>query len=100
MTNGYHVVRWRGSCGRRGARSILRRFILLGIYTGSRSSVILGLTWAQIDLERGVMLRQPKGEIEQQTKRTPPVRLGRRILAHLRHWWRRQGQVGSLCLSL
>src|SRR5262249_33250326 len=58
------------------------------IYTGSRSKNVLGLRWDQIDLEAGVMRRRPYGVPEQTTKRAPPVRLGRRILAHLRRWKR------------
>src|SRR5262249_28878372 len=62
----------------------LKRFILLGLYTGSRSGVILSLEWSWIDLERGVMRRRARGQAEASTKRTPPVRLGRKILSFLR----------------
>jgi integrase len=74
----------------REARRIphLARFILLGLYTGSRSNVLLALQWNWLDLERGVMLRRAPGARESKQKRTPPVRLGRRILAHLRRWRR------------
>jgi integrase len=65
----------------------LARFILLGLYTGSRSGVLLSLEWKWLDLSRGVMLRRAPGETESK-KRTPPVRLGSRILAHLRRWRR------------
>jgi integrase len=68
----------------------LARFILLGLYTGSRSSVILSLQWSWIDLNGKVMLRRAPGTPESK-KRTPPVRLGRRILAHLRRWRRLDG---------
>ena len=64
---------------------------MLGLYTGSRLSVILGLTWDQIDLDAGVMYRRPSGKAEDKRKRTPPVRLGRRILTHLRRWQRLDG---------
>lgn len=66
----------------------LARFILLGLYTGSRSGVILALKWEQIDLARGVMHRRRAGKTEDARKRTPPVRLGNRILSHLRRWRR------------
>ena len=66
----------------------LKRFILIGIYTGSRSRNILGLRWDQIDLVSGVMRRRPYGQPERATKRAPPVRLGKRILTHLRRWRR------------
>jgi len=66
----------------------LRRFILIAIYTGSRSKNILGLHWNMVDLNGGTMRRRPYGASETKTKRAPPVRLGRRILAHLRRWRR------------
>lgn len=76
----------------------LRRFILLGLYTGTRTGALLSLTWDQIDLERGVMRRRAAGTAEDSRKRTPPVRLGKRILAHLRRWHRLDdGKVTYLC---
>jgi integrase len=51
----------------------LARFILLGLYTGSRSGVILGLTWDQIDIGAGVMYRRAAGKAEDKRKRSPPV---------------------------
>lgn len=66
----------------------LRRFILLGLYTGSRSGVILALQWSQIDLAQGVMARTAPGTAADKRKRAPIVRLGKRILAHLRRWRR------------
>jgi integrase len=52
----------------------LRRFILLGLYTGSRSKNLLGLTWAQIDINAATMHRRPYGAREHAKKRSPPVR--------------------------
>ena len=66
----------------------LRRFILLGVYTGSRSGVLMGLQWGWIDFVNGVMARRAPGTSETKNKRTPRVRLGSRILAHLRRWRR------------
>jgi integrase len=66
----------------------LARFILLGLYTGSRSGVLLGLEWSWVDLNSGTMRRRAPGKAESKTKRTPRVRLGSRILAHLRRWRR------------
>jgi len=66
----------------------LKRFILIGIYTGSRSKNILGLRWDMLDLNGGTMRRRPYGVAESKMKRAPPVRLGKRILAHLRRWRR------------
>jgi len=76
----------------------LRRFILLAYYTGSRPGVVLGLLWEQIDLSQGVMSRIAPGEAADAKKRAPPVRLGKRILAHLRRWRRLDnGTVSYLC---
>lgn len=74
----------------RGARRVphLTRFILLGLYTGSRAGVLLALRWDWIDLDRGVMHRRAPGEADHALKRRPPVRLGWRILTHLRRWQR------------
>jgi integrase len=72
-------------------RPHLARLILLGLYTGSRLHVMLTLRWDWIDFSRGVMLRREPGMAESKQKRTPPVRLGRRILAHLRRWRRLDG---------
>ncbi len=45
----------------------------------------MNLQWSWIDLDQGVMRRREQGETETK-KRTPPVRLGRKILVHLRRW--------------
>ncbi len=57
----------------------LRRMILLGLHTGSRPGVIMALRWDQIDLHAGVMHRLPHGVRDDAKKRSPPVRLGRKI---------------------
>lgn len=76
----------------------LRRFILLGLYTGSRSGVLLRLQWDQIDLSSGVMARRAPGEAEDARKRAPRIRLGKRILSHLRRWRRLdRPEIGYLC---
>jgi integrase len=66
----------------------LRRFILLAYYSGSRPGVILRLQWSQVDISKGVMARIRQGEAADAKKRAPPVRLGKRILSHLRRWER------------
>jgi hypothetical protein len=71
----------------------LARFLLLGIYTGSRPGAILNAAWRQapgrswIDTANGVFHRHADGEAES-TKRQPSVRLAPRLLAHLRRWER------------
>lgn len=66
----------------------LRRFILLGLHTGSRPGVLLALRWDQVDVERGLLHRVRPGVAQDARKRAPPVRLGRKIRAHLRRWKR------------
>jgi integrase len=75
----------------------LRRFILLGLYTGSRPGVTLALTWAQVDFRSGVLSRLPAGATPDQRKRAPKVKLGRRILAHLKRWKRLDKDAEHIC---
>lgn len=69
----------------------LRRLILIGLHTGSRPGVILALKWDQIDLRTGIMHRRAEKAAGAINKKAPPVRLGRKILAHLRRWHRLDG---------
>ena len=69
----------------------LRRCILLQLYTGSRPGVILALQWDQIDIRGKTMSRTPIGVAQDKKKRAPRVKLGWRILAHLRRWKRLDG---------
>ncbi len=73
----------------------LVRFFLIGWYTGSRRSVITGLKWSMVNLETGIMQRKERGAVRTR-KRSPPVRLGNRILAHLRRWHRADGGTGHI----
>jgi integrase len=69
------------------------RFILIGLYTGTRHAAICGAAFHEaigrghIDLERGVFHRRAKGA-RKTKKRQPPVRLPNRLLAHLHRWHR------------
>ncbi|MHA6686367.1 tyrosine-type recombinase/integrase [Mesorhizobium sp. A556] len=71
----------------------LARFILLGLYTGSRRGAIFNVQWMAnttggwIDSDRCVMHRRGEG-ISETNKRQPPVRLGKRISSHLARWKR------------
>lgn len=71
----------------------LCRFLLLGIYTGSRPGAILRASWmrgprlAWIDTENGVFHRHADGAATT-AKRQPTVRLASGILSHLRRWER------------
>jgi len=75
----------------RRSRRHVARFLLVGLYTGTRSSAICeaaleptaGRGW--VDLDRGVFYRRAAGKRETK-KRQPPVRIPSRLLAHLRRW--------------
>lgn len=75
----------------------LARFFLIGWYTGSRRSVITGLKWSMVNLETGIMQRKERGAV-QTKKRSPPVKIGARLLAHLRRW-RRLDRDGVYVIS-
>lgn len=75
----------------------MRRMILLGLYTGSRPGVLLSLRWDQIDFKSEVMSRTPAGKRQDAKKRAPKVRLGRRIMTHLRRWKRLDGDEKLVC---
>jgi integrase len=69
------------------------RFILTGLYTGTRHAAICGAAFqpaigrGYVDLDRGVFHRKAQG-VRETKKRQPPVRLPNRLLAHLRRWHR------------
>jgi len=71
----------------------LARFILIGLYTGTRHDAILRLRWMPnveggwIDLAAGVLYRRASGAVES-IKRRPPVPIPPRLLPHLRRWRR------------
>jgi integrase len=64
----------------------LRRFILIGLYTGTRAGAILDAKWSWVNWQTGVMRRRAPGASESAIKRTPPVRLDRKLLAPMRRW--------------
>jgi integrase len=89
--------RGNGSWERLGAsaranRAHLRRFLLLGLYTGSRHGVMTSLMWiespkdAWADLDKGMVYRRGKTEADRPTKRRPVVKMPRRLVAHMRRW--------------
>lgn len=73
----------------------IKRLILLGLYTGSRPGVILQLQWRQIDFGAGVLIRTLGRQAR--NKKSPPVKLGRRILGHLKRWKRIDGEIQFVC---
>jgi integrase len=77
----------------------LCRFLLLGLYTGSRPGAILSASWDRapgrswIDLENGIFHRHVDGAAET-NKRQPAVKISPRLAAHLRRWRRIDGGKG------
>lgn len=75
-------------------RMHLRRFILIGLYTGPRQKVIQKLLWeesatnAWADLDTAVIYRRGKHEKEHKTKRRTVVKIPARLLAHMKRWRR------------
>jgi integrase len=79
------------------------RFILVGLYTGTRAGAICGAALDQptigrswIDLESGIFYGQTIGRRKKKNKQQTPVRLPPRLLAHLRRWKRKGILVHSL----
>ncbi|WP_244549819.1 tyrosine-type recombinase/integrase [Bradyrhizobium erythrophlei] len=71
----------------------LARFILIGIYSGSRAGAIAAASpipaagRAFVDLDRGIYYRRRQGDART-NKRQPPVPIPPRLLTHLRRWHR------------
>lgn len=71
----------------------IARFILIGLYTGTRAGAVataspiraIGRSW--VDLDRGIFYRRAEGNRET-NKRQPPVPLPPNLLAHMRRWHR------------
>ena len=74
----------------------LYRFIVIGLLTGSRSGAILALRWDWIDWNAGTMLRREPGESQDARKRTPPVKMGSRLIRLMRRWHKRDGGTGPV----
>lgn len=76
----------------RANRAHLRRFVLIGLYSGSRPGVTTDALWEEsptnpwADIDRGMIWRRGKEVAEIATKRRPVVKLPRRLLAHMRRW--------------
>ncbi|MFC0009653.1 tyrosine-type recombinase/integrase [Devosia nitrariae] len=74
----------------------LARFILVGLYTGTRAAAICGAALkvtpgsGYVDLDQGVLYRRPHGRAETK-KRQPPARLPPRLLSHIRRWAQHRG---------
>jgi integrase len=77
----------------RNRRKHLARFILIGLYSGTRHMAIVRARWRpsenepHVDTERGLLFR--RGSRERETsKRQPPARVTPRLLAHMKRWHR------------
>jgi integrase len=81
-----------GSKGRLTSQHIAR-YILVGLYTGSRNGDICGaaiiptIGRGYVDLERGIFRRRPDNKKET-SKRRPTIPLPPKLLAHMRRWQR------------
>lgn len=86
----YREVQKGHATGRRSRRHVAR-FILVGLYSGTRAGAICSAAFAAgpgqgfLDLEAGVFYRK-RGGARETKKRQPPVKLAPRLLAHLRRW--------------
>ncbi len=71
----------------------IARFILIGLYTGTRHAAICAAATvpaigrSHVDLENGIFYRLAKGK-KASKKRQPPVRLPPKLLDHMRRWHR------------
>lgn len=77
----------------------LARFILIGVYTGTRAGAVASASPIQaegrsyVDLDQGVFYRLAQGK-RATNKRQPPAPIPPRLLAHMRRW-QRMGLVGG-----
>lgn len=84
---------WRRVEGHNAKLPHLARFILIGLYTGTRAGSIMGMQWMAnttggwVDLERQTMHRRGRN-VGQTKKRQPMVRISRNLMPHLARWKR------------
>ncbi|GLS32810.1 integrase [Mesorhizobium albiziae] len=82
---------WKGQTSERYTGRHLARFILIGIYTGTRSAAIFNAAIrpttgrGYVDLNRGVFYRKAHDAVDTR-KRQTPVRIADRLLVHMRRW--------------
>lgn len=78
----------------RRSRQHVARFILVGLYTGTRSAAICGASLTRaigrghVDLDAGIFYRKGLG-VRETKKRQPAVGIPARLLAHMRRWARK-----------
>jgi integrase len=77
------------------------RLLLIGVYTGTRLTAMLGLQWMPntsggwVDLEKGVIYRKAQGERVAHNKRKTPVRIPPRLLTFLKYWKVADGKIAK-----
>jgi integrase len=79
--------------------SHVARFILIGIYTGTRHDAIIRLRWEASEkhghIDRGICVLFRRGSTETDTsKRRPPVRISGGLRSHLDRWHRKDEHRG------
>jgi hypothetical protein len=73
-------------------RRHIARFMLVGVYTGTRTARIESASFylepgrPYVDVEAGIFYRNAVGEMVPDNKRAGPVRIPGRLLAHMRRW--------------
>jgi integrase len=88
-----HRGRYKGTKIETGKYTLrhVARFILIGLYTGTRAAAIAAASpkrhegLAYVDLEAGIYYRLARGK-RATNKRQPPAPLPDRLLAHMRRW--------------
>ena len=76
----------------------LARFLLIGLYTGTRAGAIASASPGReegrsfVDLEAGIFYRLAQGKLATK-KRQTPVPIPKRLLAHMRRWTKRRVAV-------
>ena len=86
------VARLLWACRKRKAKHVAR-FILIGLYTGTRHQAILQLRWmpsltgGNADLERSIIYRRGAAEKDTSKKR-PPVGIGPKLRSQMVRWHR------------
>jgi len=91
----------RGAATRKRPTVHVARFLLVALYTGSRSGRVWQASFIReegrpfIDLNAGVYYRAAENEQVAANKQAPPIRLPGRLLAHLRRW--HKGGAAYVC---
>jgi integrase len=76
----------------------LRRMIVIGLYTGTRSGAILRLSWLPsvssgwVDLDGAILYRSGSNQRKTKKQQTP-ARIPARLLAHMKRWKKMDGNI-------